>query len=474
MDVFQKYRIHIIDGRRYYEYRVDEELPSLENTIPYQFKYRDINVIDSRWNQFSLKILCELDARDPKPDEYLLGLRYGWSKTDVFSREKKTNFVKFRDIYLNANHTSTHSLMSIQRLLLAYGVNLSECFLLIRRHPVAEPPEVREYLIDLGKKGFAEFLSLKGFSADGIAKILKNFDIINAILAKASPNFDNFYLFDDYYYFINYKSKTIDKARRIYWKNEKNVQILKKYLGYFGDYLKNKETFGILGQTAVPVEFKHVIKEEITKLFSLLKTSIIVAEKLYARIRILHGDKLAECSNLDSARMIYEYARLNFGGLFYFSYPYISKIPISPGITNDEIVSGYARSLDQFTVQDLTEYTDKMQIGHVDNYFSFLSAFSDEYLMVAPGTMKKKSLVDVDDEYLLKLCRHLSFVISSFGAIDSRTFQGYASIPRLPMFDHMDKFLLFGLIASYLTAKFDLRCFGGKYNDFDYQINLKE
>ena len=89
MDIYEKYKIHVINGRRYYEYNTDEKLPLLDNTIPYYFKYKDIEIYDNRWMFLALKIVQELDKRNPKADDCLLGIRYSWSKTDVFRKRRK-------------------------------------------------------------------------------------------------------------------------------------------------------------------------------------------------------------------------------------------------------------------------------------------------------------------------------------------------------------------------------------------------
>ena len=206
MDIMSKYKIHVINGRRYYEYNVDEKLPLLDNTIPYYFQYQDIEIYDNRWAHLALKIIQELDRRNQKTEEYLLGLRYNWSKTEVFSKTKRTNYTPFKNLFLNTNHTSTHALMSIQCLLRAYDVNPAECFLLINRHPIAEPKEVREYVINKERNGFAKSLSARRYCSAKINKVLTNFESINSMLAKTTPSFDNFYLFDNYYYFTSYKN----------------------------------------------------------------------------------------------------------------------------------------------------------------------------------------------------------------------------------------------------------------------------
>ena len=256
MDIYEKYKIHVINGRSYYEYNVDEKLPLLDNTIPYYFKYNDIEIYDNRWMMMALKIVQELDKRNPKTDDYLLNIKYSWSKTEVFSKIKRTNYTPFRDLYLNTNHTSTHALMSIQCLLRAYDVDPKECYLLINRHPIAEPADVREYIIDRERRGFSKSLLARRFGFTRVSKILSNFDVVNKLLAKTSPNFDNFYLFDDYNYFTNYKSKVIEKANLVYQDKPQNIVLVKKYLDYYDDYLRNKKFFQEYDSKAFSLEFE--------------------------------------------------------------------------------------------------------------------------------------------------------------------------------------------------------------------------
>lgn len=469
MDIYEKYKIHVINGRRYYEYNVDEKLPLLDNTIPYYFKYNDIEIYDNRWTMMALKIIQELDKRNPKTDDYLLNIKYSWSKTEVFSKIKRTNYTPFRNLYLNTNHTSTHALMSIQCLLRAYDVDPKECYLLINRHPIAEPADVREYIINRERRGFSKSLLARRFSFLKVSKILSNFDVVNKLLAKTSPNFDNFYLFNDYYYFTNYKSKVIEKANLVYQDKPKNIVLVKKYLDYYDDYLKNKKFFQEYDSKAVSLEFEEQIKKEVEFLFSSLKSPVITSSKIYSRIKLLYPTQMNSIKFLDSPKSLFEFLKLNFSGSYYFQEPYISKNPIF-GLTTDEIVTNYAYSLDTVSVSKLNDYADKMHIKRISNYLGFIIECSDDYVLVSQGEMKKKSLLDIGESYLAKLSDALSFYINSFGTIDSRTYKGYSSLPNPNIGKPMGKTLLFGIVLSYLKDKFEVESLGGKYTDFEFLI----
>ena len=145
-DIKLKYDMHFIDGKRYYEFDMRTDLPLLEETAPYMFQYKNITIYSTSWKKMTLKILSAIDTLKPKTDDELLSIHYHWTKTQVFSRTKRTNYTPFRNLYLNTNHSSTHAMMNIQGLLKEYDIPLGECYFLIRRHFVAEPKEVRNII----------------------------------------------------------------------------------------------------------------------------------------------------------------------------------------------------------------------------------------------------------------------------------------------------------------------------------------
>ena len=472
MDIMSKYKIHVINGRRYYEYNVDEKLPLLDNAIPYYFQYQDIEIYDNRWAHLALKIIQELDRRNPKAEEYLLGLHYSWSKTDVFSKTKRTNYIPFKNLFLNTNHTSTHALMSIQCLLRAYGVNPAECFLLINRHPIAEPAEVREYVINKERNGFAKSLSARRYCSTKINKVLANFESINSMLAKTTPSFDSFYLFDNYYYFTNYKIRFIEKAKLSFSDKPKTIEQIVKYLGYYDDYIRNRQFFQKYDSRAISMEFADRIQEEIEYLFNSLKSSVITSSKIYSRLSLLYPQQMKQIQFLDTPKSLFVFLKLYFNNKYCFQEPYISKSPVSD-LTTNEIVTQFAYSLDEFDVAKLGEYADRMHIKRISNYLAFITDCAEDYVLVGQGVLKKKSLLDITGSYLSAFSDSLSFYIKSYGPIDSRTYKGYPSLPKPNQNQTIDKDSLFGIVLSYLRDKFEVENLGGTYKDFDYLIKIK-
>ena len=47
------------------------KLPVLENTIPYLFRYKDIEIYESSWNKMAVRIVEELDKLYPKSERHV-------------------------------------------------------------------------------------------------------------------------------------------------------------------------------------------------------------------------------------------------------------------------------------------------------------------------------------------------------------------------------------------------------------------
>lgn len=469
-ELLSKFRISIIGGKRYYEFDVGDTLPILDNCIPYFFRYGNIEIYESSWVHLTLKILEAIDSLSPKTDDYLLGLKYWWSKTEVFSREKRTNYSQFKDIFLNTNHTSTHALMNIQCLLKAYGIEPKDCFLLIRRHPIAEPQEVRNYIIEKTKEQFCIYLKLIGESEARISKIVRNVDVINKILRKVSGGFDNFYLFDDYNYFINYSEKIIARSEKIYAEKPNNVLLVKKYLGYLDTYFKYKSIMGDLPNETTIQALKDFIQEEIEQLFKTLDTETVTGSKLYSRMKIMHPEIMRNLGKINNAKDFYKLCNILLGKVYYFKEPFISKTYQS-NLTQENMILAYAYSKNKITLREMNLYCDKMHLKHIPNYLDFIKSLSDEYVQIDKQTLVRKNIIGLDENVINSIKKELSFYIQSFGTIDSAAYNGYSSLPTLEY--KWNKYLLVGIVRAFLNDTFAIKDNGKQYDKAEYKLSIK-
>lgn len=468
MTIEEKYKIQYINEKRYYQVDIAEKLLILDETIPFLFKYKNIEIYESSWNKMALGIVTELDRLYPKNEEWFLGLSYWWSKTEVFSKVKRTNFTPYKNIFLNTNHNSTHSMMSIQCILMAFGVDLQECLFLIRRHPSSEPAEAREYFRNKTILAFRNSMIFRGFSNDGIDMAVKNVNAINKILDEIRSGYNDFFLFDDYYYFTNYKSKVMKRVKETF-DSPKKVAIIEKTLNCLDEYYKNKRFYESIESINISPSLKDLIGDEIESLFNQLNDSVIVSSKLYAKMSFDYPDEMRSLGKLNNESDLYILARCYYSGRYFFEDHFISK-ENSSCLTNDQIIIHHIYSQDDININKLNSFISKMHLKKPNNYLSLMIECSDDFVQVDIDRMIRKDKMDISEEHIQKIRNELYYYIASFGPIISKTYVGYPSLPSLKF--QWNKYLLVGIIRSYLKNEFSIRYEGNTYKAMEYIINL--
>ncbi len=260
--MFKKYNVVHVDGCRYYIVNLKEKLYDYECTIPYCITINGVTMYDSSWKNLIPRIVEELDSKNPKSKNELLSIVCDWSKQCVFGETKKSNFVPYKDIFINANHTALHAMWIIQLLLKEYNVDLDECEFVIKRQPSAEPKELRDYVKNETINEFKLFLrNSLNKSEKSIENILKNFEYLNLkILSKISIGYYDIFLIEDPAYYANYSKKIIEQLKQTTIKKEA-IDSITKQLGYFYEFIKIINKKNKLEYT----NYKFVKKESDTK-----------------------------------------------------------------------------------------------------------------------------------------------------------------------------------------------------------------
>lgn len=465
MTIEEKYNIHYFNNKRYYLYDLSQSLMTLQDVIPYSFEYNGKKIYSSSWNRMTVEILNILDEINPIPNEELFDLKYSWSDVTVFSPEKRTNFSKFKDIYVNTNHTASHSGMSIKFLLQTYGVDPKDCIFFVRKHPVAEKEEVRNYYRKQNIDAFKMSLQFQGRDEKTIDIIIKNFETINKYLSKNSSGFDDFFLFDDYNYFVSYKTKTLDYVKDRYY-GTNNYKATKTGLNCLDDYYKHREFYLYLKNNSLPNDFENLLSEEIEFLFKYLKTNTISASKLYARMSMMHEKEMQEIGDLNNISDFYKLVEVLFSSEYYFQKPFISNDG-DASLENDDIIMNYVFEQEKFTVKNINDYVNKMHLKK-PNMVEFLEKCSDCYIQVDSDIMVSKDSFDIDLSDLDRIKKELMYFINSFGAINTEKYFNYNGFPQLEY--PWNRFLLVGIIRTYLGEDFNVKTLGGTYKTVEFLV----
>lgn len=173
----------------------------------------------------------------------ILEFRCTWSKTQMFTVEKKTNYKPIKHgYYINCNHTALHACWFLQDILDFFHVDKATVSFLIHRPSSAEPKKVKEYVKQRFKRNFAEYIKISYNKSDEYAdKVISVIEkYLNPMLLKISKSYTNLFLFDDNATMSNYIKKIIEMIDSNWRMEEKSKKVLKKYLNYIVSFYKTK------------------------------------------------------------------------------------------------------------------------------------------------------------------------------------------------------------------------------------------
>ena len=154
---------------------------------------------------------------------------------------------------------------------------------------------------------------------------------------------------------------------------------------------------------------------------------------------------------------------------FCFSRPFISKN--KQILTNNSILRDYLLKQESFSHLSVVSFCNKAQIKLYD-YLTLLLDMADEFVQVSIDRAERKDVFKIDENQLDEIKKNLLFYISSFGEINLLTFRGYPSLPKLER--EWNKYLLAGIVRTYLSNDFDIEYTDSQYNLTSFIIRRKQ
>ncbi len=249
IDLFNKKKAEVFKNvvfegkKRYYIEDLAEKDYNLENTTPYQLDILGHFIEEHAWGRLLCRTTQLLLELYPKYNSEILDFSCNWTKMQIFSNEKRTNFKQIANkLYINCNHTALHSCWLLQELLDFFKIDKANVHFLIHRPSSAEPKHIQSYVEQRFKRNFANYVKIKHNKTEEYTdKMLTRIEkYLNPILAKMSKSYPNLFLFDDYTIAYNYIKKLSYKLSINLSLPTKAKTILNKYLDYMIEFYKEK------------------------------------------------------------------------------------------------------------------------------------------------------------------------------------------------------------------------------------------
>ena len=97
MELLEKYGLVIINNQRFYVEDLTKRDFTLESTTPYSFSIETKTFKERAWVNLLPKIAIYLQQQNPKDNNELLSYRTNWSKSEIYSANKRTNSVEIEE-----------------------------------------------------------------------------------------------------------------------------------------------------------------------------------------------------------------------------------------------------------------------------------------------------------------------------------------------------------------------------------------
>lgn len=221
-----------------------------------------------------------------------------------------------------------------------------------------------------------------------------------------------------------------------------------------------------LNKIIVSDEIKLELKNLIENTFIELNSEVISVDKIYAKLSLFYPNILKELQYIDSSFGLYSLLEYILPE-YYYNRPLLSNNEYI-NMTNMGVIREYVYTLDKFNIQMVRDFANKMQIGGLTSVIDFMNSISHDYVLVNIDTMVKKDNLNIKDEVINQLKKILSLILKEHKQIDTNTFKGYVMFPSITL--PWNKYLLVGIVKTYLSEWFEVVNTENRYLETDYII----
>lgn len=227
--------------------------------------------------------------------------------------------------------------------------------------------------------------------------------------------------------------------------------------------------FIYLDKIALDNEDIITLKNLIDSLFVSLNSDTISSRMVYSKLIQTNQELLNKLKIVNDNFSLFSLLRTLFKDDFGFSRPLISKSKEKTR-SSYSMIASYVNTLDQFSFKTINDYTSKMNIRGLYSYLMFMEDMSDNFVQINIDTMCKKDKFVLSNITLNEIKEDLNLMFSRFNTIDTKTFNGYQIFPKLQY--NWNKYLLVGIIRTYLANEFEIINTSSKYDDNDFIIKI--
>lgn len=342
-------------------------------------------------------------------------------------------------------------------------VNQIEEYILEKNGNVYYTSIYEKFENDLKELGIDNRYYLKGLLDN---KLSSNFLTYRDYINTSDNNITPF--MEIYNFILNHKGiVTVNELRQKY--NNVEDYVFSSYISKIDNviWIEYMEQFILADNVFISKEKKNTLSKCISDLFNNLGTDVLLDTKLHAKLKLTSPTFFEGLEIFNNKFAFFSLVNYLFKDEYYFRRPYISKTK-SSDMSYISIIKNYVKTLNKFNNDTIKNYTTKMHLRYLNSYLDFLIDMSDEYVQVNIDTCYKKDILQLNDAFLDNFKHEIDYCINSFGWIDTRTYNGYSSLPRIRV--GWNKYFLVGIVRSYFNDDYDIEYTDAQYKKTDFII----
>ena len=228
----------------------------------------------------------------------------------------------------------------------------------------------------------------------------------------------------------------------------------------------SKNEFIYVDKYDIDVDTKKELKDYIDSLFKNIDTKILTSKKIYAKMQFTNRELYEKLKLSNGHFELFSLIKALYNE-YYYSRPYI-YLDENDYNTRSTIVQKYVRQFDSFNYKMILDYQSNMNLGVLYSYLLFMESMSDEYVQVDIDEMVKIEKMNLDDSKINEIKKAIDLILNNFDVIDTSKFNGYTLLPRIGYV--WNKYLLVGIIRSYLSEHYDIKNTDNRYDKTDFEI----
>ena len=212
---------------------------------------------------------------------------------------------------------------------------------------------------------------------------------------------------------------------------------------------------------------KIELKTFINDLFSSLNTKLVTSKKIYAKLQLTNKELYKKLNLTNGHFELFSIIKAIYNNNYYYSRPYIF-LEENAYNTRSTIIQDYVRQYDSFNFKMIQDYQSKMNIGGLYSYLEFMENMSDEYVQVDIDEMVKIEKLNLNEVTIKEIKKVIDLILDNFNVIETSKFNAYSLMPKISYV--WNKYLLVGIIRSYLSEYYDIKNTENTYSNTDFEV----